>query len=94
MDCLGPGPQGGALLCTWCSSGVFGGRGVRSGRSCSPWSIVGIMVGGVFWLSGCWSGRFVVVFAGHSIFCGIEEALEGMDGAVGPGVEHWWDWLG
>ena len=53
-----------------------------------------VVVGVVFWLSGCWSGRFVVVFAGHSIFCGIEEALEGMDGAVGPGVEHWWDWLG
>ena len=93
MDCLGPGPLGGALFCSGWPSGVLGGRGIRSGCSCPPWSIVGAVVGVVFRLSGCCSGRFVVVFAGHSIFCGIEEALEGMDGSVGPGVEHWWDWL-
>ena len=51
------------------------------------------MVEVVFLLSGCWGGRIVGVFAGHSIFCGTEEALEGMDGSVGSGVEHWWDWL-
>ena len=54
---------------------------------------MGIVVDVVFVLSGRMFGRIVVVFAGHSIFCGTEEALEGMDGGVGPGVEHWWDWL-
>ena len=47
----------------------------------------------VFALCGRWGSRFVVVFAGHSIFCGTEEALEDPDWGVGAGVEHWWDWI-
>ena len=49
------------------------------------------MVGGVIVLCGGLASRIVVVFVAHSIFCGTEEALEGMDRSVGPGIEHWWD---
>ena len=52
-----------------------------------------IMVDVVFVLNGRLFGRIVVVFVAHSIFCGTKEALEGMDRSVGPGVEHWWDWI-
>jgi len=37
--------------------------------------------------------RRVALFVAHSFFCGTKEALEGPDGCVGTGVEHWWDWF-
>ena len=49
------------------------------------------MVEVVFGLSRQLAARIVVVFVAHSIFCGTEEALEGLDWCVRAGVEHWQD---